>query len=38
MLRNILKKIKLFENNYDLDAKFWVQKLLLRRKLKFLKY
>jgi len=38
MLKNILIKIKLFENNYDLDGKFWVQKLLLRRKLKLLKY
>tara|TARA_Y100001970_G_scaffold237625_1_gene298233 strand:- start:221 stop:337 length:117 start_codon:yes stop_codon:yes gene_type:complete len=38
MLINILKKIKLFENDNDLDARIWVQKLLLRRKLKFLKY
>ena len=38
MLINIIKKIKLFNNSQNLDAKFWVQKLLLRKSLKSLKY
>ena len=35
---NIIKKIKLFNNSQNLDAKFWVQKLLLRKSLRSLKY
>jgi len=38
MLFNIVKKIKLLKNTQGLDAKFWVQKLLLRKSLRSLKY
>jgi len=38
MLINIIKKIKLLNNSQNLDAKFWVQKLLLRKSLRSLKY
>ena len=33
-----IKKIKLLKNTQSLDAKFWVQKLLLRKSLRSLKY
>ena len=38
MLINLIKKIKLLNNNQSLDARFWVQKLLLRKSLNSLKY
>jgi len=38
MLINIIKKIKLLNNSQNLDAKFWVQKLLLRKSLRSLKH
>jgi len=33
MLINLIKKIKVLKNNQNLDAKFWIQKLLLRKNL-----
>jgi len=38
MLIKIIKKIKLLKNNQTLDAKIWVQKLLLKKSLNSLKY
>jgi len=38
MLINLIKKIKVLKNNQSLDARFWVQKLLLRKSLNLLKY
>jgi len=38
MLIKLIKKIKLFSNNQNLDARFWVQKLLLRKSLNSLKH
>jgi len=38
MLINFFKKIKVLKNNQNLDAKFWVQKLLLKNSLNSLKY
>jgi hypothetical protein len=38
MLINFIKKIKLFNNSQNLDARFWVQKLLLKKNLNSLKY
>ena len=33
MLINLIKKIKALKNNQNLDARFWVQKLLLKKSL-----
>jgi len=38
MLINLLKKIIKDEYNQDLDAKFWIQKILLKKSLNSLKY
>ena len=38
MLINLIKKIKVLKNNQNLDAKFWIQKLLLRKNLQFSKF
>tara|TARA_B100000700_G_scaffold251050_1_gene281948 strand:+ start:877 stop:993 length:117 start_codon:yes stop_codon:yes gene_type:complete len=38
MLINFLKKIKFFDNKEDLEARFWVQKMLLKKTLNSLKY
>jgi len=38
MLINIVKKIKVLKNNQNLDARLWVQKLLLRKSLNSLKH
>jgi len=37
MLIKLIKKIKLLKNNQDFDARFWVQKLLLKKSLNSLK-
>ena len=38
MLINLIKKIKVLKNNQNLDARFWVQKLLLKKSVNSLKY
>jgi|TARA_B100000678_G_C17781338_1_gene330834 hypothetical protein len=38
MLINLLKKIIKGQSSRDLDAKFWIQKILLKKNLHFLKY
>tara|TARA_B100001123_G_C15186951_1_gene977702 strand:- start:1158 stop:1274 length:117 start_codon:yes stop_codon:yes gene_type:complete len=38
MLIKLLKKIKLFDQKKDLDGKYWVQKLLLKKSLNSMKY
>ena len=38
MLINCIKKIKLLKNKQSLDARLWLQKLLLRKSLNSLKY
>tara|TARA_B100001013_G_scaffold310621_1_gene215481 strand:+ start:455 stop:571 length:117 start_codon:yes stop_codon:yes gene_type:complete len=38
MLIKFFKKIKFFEEKQDLDARFWIQKLLLKKSLSSLKY
>ena len=37
MLINYLKKINFLNNNRELDARFWVQKLLLKKNFNLLK-
>ncbi len=34
MLTNFFIKFKLFDNNQNLDARFWIQKILLKKKYK----
>ena len=34
MLTNFINKIKVFDNKRNLDARFWIQKLLLKKKYK----
>tara|TARA_Y100000748_G_scaffold56612_1_gene45054 strand:- start:2348 stop:2464 length:117 start_codon:yes stop_codon:yes gene_type:complete len=38
MLINFIKKVKILNNQQNLDARFWVQKLLLRKSLNSIKY
>jgi len=38
MLTKLLKKIKFFDANQNLDAKFWIQKILLKKNLNSLKF
>tara|TARA_Y100000746_G_scaffold223162_1_gene224343 strand:+ start:836 stop:952 length:117 start_codon:yes stop_codon:yes gene_type:complete len=38
MLINLLKKIIKAEYNQDLDAKIWIQKILLKKNFSSLKY
>jgi|TARA_Y100000780_G_C13551493_1_gene365505 hypothetical protein len=38
MLIKFFKKIKFLEEKQDLDARFWIQKLLLKKSLSSLKY
>tara|TARA_Y100000996_G_scaffold390031_1_gene350902 strand:+ start:902 stop:1018 length:117 start_codon:yes stop_codon:yes gene_type:complete len=38
MIKSIVKKILNIKSREDLDAKFWIQKLLLKRSLNSLKY
>jgi len=34
MFKNIFKKVFYLDNKRDLDARFWVQKILLRKNLR----
>jgi len=34
MLTNFFNKFKLFDNNQKIDGRFWIQKILLRKKYK----
>jgi len=38
MLLKLIKKIIKEKHNQDLDAKFWIQKILLKKSLNSLKY
>jgi len=38
MLIKVIKKVIVLKNNQNLDARFWIQKLLLRKSLSSLKY
>ena len=36
MLTNLFIKLKLFDYSQNLDAKFWIQKVLLKKKYKII--
>jgi len=38
MLTKLFKKIKILNFDQNLDAKFWIQKILLKKSLNSLKY